>query len=407
MAYCLWMAVTDILGNHTPPPSFLLPNSLPYLPLIHPPPPPLPSPSSLSPFHSLQAPEADYLDAVVVTILQIHVTQPGMHCTVSHCITPYLMMNAFSVHAYVRLFITWRRRLLCGCAAPLHWRLYCVNTLHDMISCSTDACVWNILHAFVTISSHNPILSLTMSPSNTFSPTSFCLTVPGDILVFLTGQEEIETAAEILNLRTKGLGSRIRELMICPIYSTLPSDMQAKIFEQVQEGARKVVLGAYFNFNLYFKLNSKLNLYFIMEDWVAAMCILVLVDRHTVYPTPVFRISPPSLPHSFHFYLSIFLINQCSIYLLSAQLSNETLTTINLVTVHSSFYPPLQLELLEFQFQLQLDSAGTNIAETSLTIDGICYVVDIGFCKQKSYNPRTGMESLIVTPISKAAANQR
>jgi pre-mRNA-splicing factor ATP-dependent RNA helicase DHX16 len=116
--------------------------------------------------------------------------------------------------------------------------------------------------------------------------------VPGDILVFLTGQEEIETATEILTQRTKGLGSRIRELSICPIYSTLPSDMQAKIFEKAQEGARKVILG-------------------------------------------------------------------------------------------------------------------TNIAETSLTIDGICYVVDTGFCKQKSYNPRTGMESLIVTPISRAAANQR
>ena len=116
--------------------------------------------------------------------------------------------------------------------------------------------------------------------------------VPGDILVFLTGQEEIETAAEILTLRTKGLGSRIRELVICPIYSTLPSDLQAKIFEPTMEGARKVVLG-------------------------------------------------------------------------------------------------------------------TNIAETSLTIDGICYVIDTGFCKQKSYNPRTGMESLIVTPVSKAAANQR
>ena len=116
--------------------------------------------------------------------------------------------------------------------------------------------------------------------------------VPGDILVFLTGQEEIETAAEILTQRTKGLGSRIRELNICPIYSTLPSDMQAKIFEPTQEGSRKVVLG-------------------------------------------------------------------------------------------------------------------TNIAETSLTIDGICFVVDIGFAKQKSYNPRTGMESLIVTPISKAAARQR
>ena len=50
---------------------------------------------------------------------------------------------------------------------------------------------------------------------------------------------------------------------------------------------------------------------------------------------------------------------------------------------------------------------GTNIAETSLTIDGICHVVDTGFCKQKTYNPRTGMESLIVTPVSQAAASQR
>jgi pre-mRNA-splicing factor ATP-dependent RNA helicase DHX16 len=116
--------------------------------------------------------------------------------------------------------------------------------------------------------------------------------LPGDILVFLTGQEEIETTVEILNHRTKGLGSKIKELVICPIYANLPSDMQAKIFEPVHENARKVVIA-------------------------------------------------------------------------------------------------------------------TNIAETSLTIDGICYVIDIGFAKQKSYNPRTGMESLIVTPISKAAANQR
>ena len=49
----------------------------------------------------------------------------------------------------------------------------------------------------------------------------------------------------------------------------------------------------------------------------------------------------------------------------------------------------------------------TNIAETSLTIDGIVYVIDPGFCKQNSYNARTGMESLVVTPISKASANQR
>ena len=49
----------------------------------------------------------------------------------------------------------------------------------------------------------------------------------------------------------------------------------------------------------------------------------------------------------------------------------------------------------------------TNIAETSLTIDGICYVIDSGFVKQKSFNARSGMESLLVTPISQAAAQQR
>ncbi|KAJ8907632.1 hypothetical protein NDN08_007742 [Rhodosorus marinus] len=115
---------------------------------------------------------------------------------------------------------------------------------------------------------------------------------PGDILVFLTGQEEIETAVEILNQRTRGLGSKVQELMIAPIYSTLPADMQAKIFEPTPPGARKVVLA-------------------------------------------------------------------------------------------------------------------TNIAETSVTIPGIVYVIDPGFCKQKSYNPKTGMESLIVVPVSRAGAVQR
>ncbi|CAH8832978.1 unnamed protein product [Trichobilharzia szidati] len=115
---------------------------------------------------------------------------------------------------------------------------------------------------------------------------------PGDILVFLTGQEEIETANELLVERTRKLGSKIRELLILPIYSTLPSDMQAKIFAPTPPGARKVVLA-------------------------------------------------------------------------------------------------------------------TNIAETSLTIDGIIYVIDTGFCKQKFYSARSGVESLIVVPISQAAADQR
>jgi pre-mRNA-splicing factor ATP-dependent RNA helicase DHX16 len=119
------------------------------------------------------------------------------------------------------------------------------------------------------------------------------LTQPaGDILVFLTGQDEIETCEQNLGERVRKLGSKVAELLVLPIYANLPSDMQAKIFEPTPPGARKVVLG-------------------------------------------------------------------------------------------------------------------TNIAETSLTIDGIIYVIDPGFCKQKTYNPRSGMESLIVTPCSQASANQR
>lgn len=119
------------------------------------------------------------------------------------------------------------------------------------------------------------------------------LTQPlGDILVFLTGQEEIETIQENLGLISKNLGSKMKELIIAPIYSSLPSEMQGAIFKPTPPGARKVVLA-------------------------------------------------------------------------------------------------------------------TNIAETSITIDGIVFVIDPGFQKQNSYNPRTGMESLVVTPCSRASANQR
>ena len=43
----------------------------------------------------------------------------------------------------------------------------------------------------------------------------------------------------------------------------------------------------------------------------------------------------------------------------------------------------------------------TNIAETSITIDGVVFVIDPGFVKQNSYNPRTGMSSLVVVPVGR------
>ncbi|KAH7063450.1 pre-mRNA-splicing factor ATP-dependent RNA helicase prp22 [Macrophomina phaseolina] len=115
---------------------------------------------------------------------------------------------------------------------------------------------------------------------------------PGDILLFLTGKEEIDTSCEILFERMKALGPGVPELIILPIYGALPSEVASRIFEPAPAGSRKVVIA-------------------------------------------------------------------------------------------------------------------TNIAETSITIDGIYYVVDPGFVKQTAYDPKLGMDRLQVTPISQAQAKQR
>lgn len=64
---------------------------------------------------------------------------------------------------------------------------------------------------------------------------------PGDVLVFLTGQEEIETCQELLTERVRRLGSKVPELLVLPIYANLPSEMQARIFAPTPPGARKVI----------------------------------------------------------------------------------------------------------------------------------------------------------------------
>ncbi|KAI5860111.1 P-loop containing nucleoside triphosphate hydrolase protein [Durotheca rogersii] len=97
------------------------------------------------------------------------------------------------------------------------------------------------------------------------------------------GKGDILSAELQLTETAKKLGNRVKELIVCPIYANLPSDLQSKIFEPTPEGARKVVLA-------------------------------------------------------------------------------------------------------------------TNIAETSLTIDGITYVIDPGYVKENVYTPATGMSNLVVVP---------
>ncbi|KAI5078645.1 hypothetical protein GOP47_0006316 [Adiantum capillus-veneris] len=122
---------------------------------------------------------------------------------------------------------------------------------------------------------------------------------PGDILLFLTGEEEIEDACRKITREIQNLGDQLGPVKVVPLYSTLPPAMQQKIFEAA--------------------------------------------------PSPIKEGGPPG----------------------------------------------------------RKIVVSTNIAETSLTIDGIVFVIDPGFAKQKVYNPRIRVESLLVSPISKASAHQR
>jgi HrpA-like RNA helicase len=169
--------------------------------------------------------------------------------------------------------------------------------------------------------------------------------------VFMTGQEEIDAAVEALQKRTAGLGSKIKELMILPCYSTLPSDQQVKIFEPTPEGARKV-----------------------------RACVRC--------------------------HASVRAVACLSRVLLLRPLRHKHTHTHTHTHTYAHIRPSRALTAAPRRRRTQVILA-TNIAETSLTIDGIVYVVDTGFCKQNSFNPRTGMESLIVTPVSKASAIQR
>ena len=76
------------------------------------------------------------------------------------------------------------------------------------------------------------------------------------------------------------------------------------------------------------------------------------------------------------------------------------------------FYSALPSEVQSRVFEPTTPGArkivvATNVAETSLTIPGIYYVVDPGYSKQSAYIPQLGMDSLVVVSISQAQARQR
>jgi pre-mRNA-splicing factor ATP-dependent RNA helicase DHX38/PRP16 len=69
----------------------------------------------------------------------------------------------------------------------------------------------------------------------------FIILIKGDILIFMPGQEDIEVTCEALAERLDQL-DEAPPLAILPIYSQLPSDLQAKIFQKAPDGVRKCVV---------------------------------------------------------------------------------------------------------------------------------------------------------------------
>ncbi|XP_050312821.1 probable ATP-dependent RNA helicase DHX35 [Anthonomus grandis grandis] len=113
---------------------------------------------------------------------------------------------------------------------------------------------------------------------------------PGDVLVFLTGQEEVDTAVRILRDHAD---VKVRnKMVVLPMYGSLPYNQQLKVFQNAPEGFRKIVVA-------------------------------------------------------------------------------------------------------------------TNIAETSITIPGIVYIIDCGFVKMKWYNTETHTDNLVTVPTSRSSADQR
>ena len=63
---------------------------------------------------------------------------------------------------------------------------------------------------------------------------------PGDILAFLTGQEEIESLERLINERARLLPPESSKIWTTPIYSSLPSEQQMNAFKSASAGTRKV-----------------------------------------------------------------------------------------------------------------------------------------------------------------------
>lgn len=104
--------------------------------------------------------------------------------------------------------------------------------------------------------------------------------------------------------------------------------------------------------------------------------------------------------------LLVFLPGQREIHLCQQWLANRVEADVNIVPLYASL-PFAQQQLALAPSNLRKVILATNIAETSLTIEGITVVVDSGLCREAEFDPNTGLTRLNLKRISKASATQR
>lgn len=93
---------------------------------------------------------------------------------------------------------------------------------------------------------------------------------------------------------------------------------------------------------------------------------------------------------------------------LPEELRDESSTPMHILPLYSLLPSDRQMKVFEPPPpNTRLVVVATNVAETSLTIPGITYVVDCGRSKERRYDAKTGVQSFQVGFISKASANQR
>ena len=77
----------------------------------------------------------------------------------------------------------------------------------------------------------------------------------------------------------------------------------------------------------------------------------------------------------------------------------DTVPPMLILPIYSQLPSDVQAKIFE-KSDCRKCIVATNIAETSLTLDGVKFVIDTGFCKLKVYNPKIGMDALQITPVS-------